>query len=109
VPGSGWNDKLIADRQAILRPVHLELLFPFDEHHEFIRIVNEIRLDLPRRILPQTAGKSSGRPRGLDLHLVHHAVFDITPEHLPQQHVLKPLFAKFFPLPRCQVSDTLTY
>jgi len=66
VPGgvtrAGGNERFFADAKRIFSPVHLELFLAFNQHHDFVGIVDEVVPNPSRRIDPQVARKSACGP-----------------------------------------------
>src|SRR5919198_44904 len=51
--------------------VHLEFFFAFDQHHQFIGVVDEVVPHPPRRVNPQAARKSASGPTLLNFCFIH--------------------------------------
>jgi hypothetical protein len=62
VVGTCGNEKLFADPYAMFLPIHVEFFFAFDQHHEFIGVVDEVVPHLPRRIDPKIARETPRCP-----------------------------------------------
>src|SRR4029453_3893833 len=68
---AGGNEQLFAYLETIFSPIHLEFLFAFDEHHEFIGIVDKVVPAPPRRVHPKGARKSASGPTLPNFCFVH--------------------------------------
>jgi len=68
---AGGNEQLFADLKKIFSLIHLEFFFAFDQHHEFVTLVDEVVPNPSRRVDPQVAGKSASGPALPNFCLIH--------------------------------------